>query len=117
MSTRKICPTCNTNPVAINYVRKEKVYYRRLCLPCIRKGRRIKPTPPAWYRAGYRKKDCCEKCGVKAKYPADQLRVFYVDGNMKNVDWSNFRTVCLLCQIDIQNSTLPWRPAGIVPDF
>lgn len=86
-------------------------------MPCIRKGRKVRPAAPAWYRAGYRKKDSCEKCGFKARYPTEQLKVFYVDGNMKNVDWANFRTICLLCQVDIQNSTLPWRPADIVPDF
>lgn len=86
-------------------------------MPCLRKGRKLKPASPGWYRAGYRKKDVCEKCGFKAKYPSEQLRVYVVDGNLKNLDWNNLRTVCLLCQVDIQNSKLPWKPSEIVPDF
>jgi len=92
---RKLCPTCTTNPVAINYRKDSQLHYRSQCLSCIRKGRKIKPAAPGWFKSGYRKKDRCEKCNFKSRYPEDQLRVFYVDGNLRNNNWANLKTICL----------------------
>lgn len=114
---RAICPTCNERPVAICNHIKGKVYYRTQCDACIRKGKKLRPKPPAWVRAGYKKKDRCERCGFKAHYPVKQLRVFYVDGNLKNNDWANLKTVCLNCQVEVMESQLPWQPSDLVPDF
>jgi len=77
MEARKMCP-CGANPVAVNYIKQGRTHYRTLCTPCIHKGRKSKPPAPSWFRSGYRKKPHCEKCGFKAKYPEDQLRVFYL---------------------------------------
>lgn len=118
MINRKICPVCNKSPVAINY--KDKLgntHYRSLCSPCIHGKKKIKTPVPLWYKTGYRKKANCEKCGFKAKYPEDQLRVFYLDGNLQNTSWSNLKTICLNCQQEIFKMRLPWKPATIVPDF
>lgn len=118
MLNRKICPVCTKNPTAVNYKDKNgNVHYRSMCSACIHAGKKIKPPVPAWYKTGYRKKPCCEKCGFKAKYPEEQLRVFYLDGNLKNNSWSNLKTICLNCQQEIYKIRLPWKPADIVPDF
>ena len=116
METRKICP-CGANPVAVNYIKENRTHYRSMCTACIHKGRKIKPQAPGWFRAGYRKKSQCEKCGFKAKYPEEQLRVFYLDGNLKNNTNSNLRTICLNCQQEVYRARLPWAAAGLVPDF
>jgi len=97
MEARKMCP-CGANPVAVNYIKQGRTHYRTLCTPCIHKGRKSKPPAPSWFRSGYRKKPHCEKCGFKAKYPEDQLRVFYLDGNLKNNTNVNLKTICLNCQ-------------------
>lgn len=117
MSLRKLCPTCNSHPVAVNYHDKEgRIHYRKLCTSCIHKGRKAKLPAPAWFKSGYRKKEKCERCGFKAKHP-EQLGVFYVDGNLRNNTATNLRTICLNCQIDVYKSKLPWQAADLVPDF
>ena len=117
MTERKICPVCSLRPVAVNYIRDEKVHYRRVCSHCSRKGKKVKPQPPQWYKSGYRKKPQCERCGFKAEYPAEQLMIFHVDGNLRNNDWSNLKTVCLNCRPVVYKSRLPWKSADVVPDF
>lgn len=72
--------------------------------------------PPAWARSGYKKKPHCEKCGFKAKVP-DQLNVFCVDGNLKNNNWTNLKTICANCTIEVAKSKLPWKASPVVPDF
>lgn len=116
MSKRNLCPTCLENPVAINYVRDGVTHYRSKCSSCIRKGRKLKPQPPLWAKTGYKKLDRCELCNFKAKTPR-QLFVFHIDGNLKNVNWHNLKTVCANCRIELDASKAPWRAAPIVPDF
>ena len=117
MHNRKLCPICTARPVAVNYKRHGITYYRSLCTACIRKGKKLKQNPPVWFRAGYRKKDVCEKCGFKAKFKEDQLRVFYVDGNLRNNDFYNLKTICLNCQQEIYKMKINWKPSPVVPDF
>ena len=114
---RGICPICNQNPVAINYKSNDKVRYRKLCTSCTKKGKTLKADPPAWYRAGYKKKSVCDKCGFRAKYPAKQMTVFYVDGNLRNNNPMNLKSVCLNCRVELANSRLPWKEAPLTPDF
>lgn len=116
MLTRNLCPLCHYNLVAVNYVRNGVTHYRNSCSACIRKGRKLKPDSPAWVKAGYKKKPACEKCGFKFKL-LEQSNVFYVDGNLKNNNHFNLKTVCLNCQQEIYKSKLSWKPAAIVPDF
>lgn len=116
MSSRPICPICTQRPVAINYIKEETVHYRRQCDVCIRKGKKIKPVPPGWAKSGYKKKPQCEKCGFKFKLP-DQSNVFYVDGNLKNNNWVNLKTICLNCTQEVYKTRLPWKPSPLVPDF
>ena len=116
MSERKICPVCNQRPVAINYRRGEIVYYRNCCGQCSRKGKKLRPQTPQWYKNGYRKKPQCDRCGFKAEHP-DQLLVFHVDGNLRNNDSLNLKTVCLNCVPMVGKSRLAWKPSAVVPDY
>jgi hypothetical protein len=117
MSSRPICPTCNARPVAINCHSDEKVYYRKQCDACLRIGKKLKAKPPAWAQSGYKKKDRCEMCNFKAKLPTKQLFVYHVDGNLKNTNSFNLKTICANCQCELAGGKMPWKPAPIVPDF
>jgi len=114
---RPICPICNQRPAAVNYYKEGVVHYRKLCDRCSRKGKKYKPIPPAWVRSGYHRKDRCDRCGWRAKYPDKQIAVFYIDGNLKNNNHFNLRSVCLNCRVEIAQSKLPWKEAEIKPDF
>lgn len=118
MLVRKTCPCCNLKPVAINYKKCGRTYYRKKCDQCYRKKR--KPAPPAWLRSGYKKKDRCEKCNFRFKF-AEQSHVYHLDGNTSNNDWFNLRTICANCAIEIEYSNLGWRPDSrpekLKPDF
>jgi hypothetical protein len=87
-----------------------------MCDGCTRKGKKLKPLPPSWAKAGYKKKPHCEKCGFVAKH-VEQLAVFHLDGNLKNNDWVNLKTICMNCMIEVFKSRLPWKPSPITPDF
>ena len=113
---RELCPTCSGRPVAINCIKNGKTYYRKVCDSCSRIGRKLKPNPPAWVKTGYRKKPQCELCGFKLKFPS-QSNVYYVDGNLRNNDWHNLKTVCLNCQQELYKSKVAWKPGEILPDF
>jgi hypothetical protein len=113
---RPLCQTCNLNLAAINYHSNGKTRYRKLCDICLRKGKKLKPVP-AWYKAGFRKKPVCDKCGFRAKYPDRQMSVFYLDGNLKNNNEFNLKTVCLNCRVELQQSGSAWRESPITPDF
>jgi Zn ribbon nucleic-acid-binding protein len=117
MTTRGICPACNSRDVAINYIKEDVVHYRTRCDACLRKGKKVPKKTPAWYRAGYRKKSNCEHCGFVATMPDKQLNVYHVDGNLKNIDRVNLRTVCLNCQPLLYQERLPWKPAESVLGF
>lgn len=114
---RPICAVCNMNPAAINYLKEDQYHYRKLCDSCIRKGKKLKPVPPAWFKSGYRKKNICEKCGYRGKFPDKQMTVYYIDGNLKNNSILNLKTVCLNCRVEIAISKLPWKESPITPDF
>ena len=113
---RPTCPACNQNLCAVNYIRGDKTHYRSRCDYCIKKGRRARIPTPRWKASGYKKKPQCERCGFKLKHP-EQSNVFYVDGNLKNNNWLNLRTICLNCQQEIYKNNLPWKPSPLVPDF
>ena len=116
MKPRGICPACNQRPVAVNSIKKGVRYYRKMCDICIRAGKNLAPKPTAWQLAGYKKKPQCERCGFKFKLPKQSV-VFYADGNLKNNNWVNIKTVCLNCQEEIFSSRLPWKRSPLVPDF
>jgi len=115
MLKRDLCPVCHENLVAVNYIRDGIRHYRNSCASCLRKGRKLKIVP-LWARSGYKKKERCEMCNFKAKI-IKQLFVYYVDGNLKNNNWLNLKTVCANCQIELAGTRLPWKPAPLAPDF
>jgi hypothetical protein len=117
MLNRDLCPVCRNNPVAVNYIRDGVRHYRNSCAACIRKSRKIKEPPPLWAKSGYKKKDRCEMCNFKAKLPAKQLFVFHVDGNLKNTNSFNLKTICANCRIELAGGNVPWKASPIVPDF
>lgn len=118
LKERDLCVKCLKALQAVNYIDPDgRTHYRTMCTSCIHKNKKTKQAAPAWFKIGYRKKPTCEKCGFKAKYPEDQLRVFYLDGNLRNNSWPNLKTICLNCQQEIIKSRLSWKPADIVPDF
>lgn len=116
MDHRPMCPTCNARLVAINCKKNDITYYRKQCDSCLRKGKKLKPKPPAWALSGYKKKPHCEKCGFVAKHQ-EQLQVFYVDGKLNNNNWANLKTICANCAVEVNKSKLPWKPGPILPDF
>ena len=114
--TRPLCNACKGNPVAINYRSGDKIRYRKVCASCARKGKRGKSAAAAWQRAGYTKKSACDRCGFKCKNSA-QMFVYYLDGNLKNNDWANLKTVCANCRIEVNDSRTTWRESPLTPDF
>ena len=117
--SRTTCPVCGKRPVAINRYSGKTVYYRKICDCCARAraaGKILKPQPPAWVRSGYKKKPQCEVCGYRLKLDS-QSNVYHIDGNSQNNQWTNLRTVCVNCQLELATKTISWKPADLVPDF
>ena len=112
---RKTCPACQSRPVAINCHKGKKTYYRPLCDTCLRRGLNNQ-IPPGWVRAGYQKKPHCELCGFKAKI-AEQLLVFYMDGNLRNNNWVNLKTICQNCSQEVYKSRVQWKKSPLAADF
>ena len=111
---RKLCPICKQHPVALNYYRKNKPYFRTACTGCIHRKRRPQVDVPGWFRSGYKKRDRCDRCAFKFKLP-EQGNVYYIDGNVQNNNWANLKTICLNCQPEISGSK--WRTSDLQPDF
>ena len=88
-SLRPLCTECRSKPRAYAYKKHNKIYWRRLCDSCIRKKskKRIGGVT-ALQRSGYKKRRKCELCGFKAQ-DQSQLDVFFVDGNLRNVNETN----------------------------
>ena len=108
---RPICENCNSKPKAVNYYINNKIYFRKLCEQCL-KGK--KPNNPSWLIAGYKPKRKCEACGFTPVYRS-QVTVFYVDGNLKNVNNHNPKTVCLNCYQEVVRTG--WGRGDLVPDL
>jgi hypothetical protein len=110
---RELCKSCNKRPVAINYRKEGRTYYRSKCDHC---ARGLTEGMPKWYLAGYRQKDQCEKCGFKSKHK-EQFNVFHVDGNLDNCRPTNLKTVCANCQRSLHREGVKWRQGDLTPDF
>jgi hypothetical protein len=110
---RKLCKTCNSRPVAINYYKEGKPHYRSQCDHC---SRTAKEGIPRWSKSGYKKKDKCDRCGYSSKYP-QQFNVYHIDGNLNNGRYNNLKTVCANCQRLLHTLHLPWRQGDLSPDF
>ena len=107
---RPVCDVCRQRPKAVNYRRGDKIYYRRRCEQCLKLH---KPVKPLWVDAGYRVKRKCEACGFKPVLRS-QVTVFYVDGDLQNVNNRNLKTVCLNCNAELVKTG--WRRGDLTPD-
>jgi len=110
---RDLCNICRQRPVAVNYYKDNRTFYRSKCDHCSKKR---KTGVPLWEKAGYKKKATCDKCGFASKY-LEQFNVFYVDGNPANCKFTNLKTVCANCQCILHKLKLPWRQGDLRPDF
>jgi len=112
MTIRKLCKTCDKRPAAINYHKDGVAHYRSQCDHCSRVS---KEGIPSWYRAGYRKKPKCDRCGYTSKFP-QQFNVYHVDGNLRNCRYDNLKTVCANCQRVLHSTDVSWRQGDLTPD-
>ena len=102
--TEKMCTVCNKHSVAVNYTRKGKTYYRKICYYCIKDRKQNKnQTSQLLKKSGYKKKTVCDRCGFKSKTPA-QIKIHFRDQNPYNVSLSNIRSYCINCTIEIANN-------------
>lgn len=108
---RPLCH-CGCKPVAINYVKNNRTYYRKVCESCLAG----KPTGCRWYKSGYRIKNQCDKCGFKSVY-TEVFNAFHVDGNLNNGHHSNLKTVCANCQRLLHKEGVVWKQGDLRPDF
>jgi hypothetical protein len=116
MKIRPLCQSCFKNPAAVNYIKGDEYHFRTRCDSCIRKNKKLKPRQSEWALSGYKKKPHCEKCGFRADY-TEQLSVYHIDGNLKNTNILNLKTVCNNCQIAISKQKLGWKQGDLIPDF
>jgi hypothetical protein len=110
---RKLCKKCVERPVALNYYKENKPYYRSICDHC---SRDRQDGNPLWALAGYKKKSTCDKCGVTSKHP-EIFNVFHIDGNLTNCRFANLKTICANCQRTLQKEGVRWKQGDLLPDF
>ena len=110
---RPLC-TCGERPAAINYRKEGKIYYRKKCERCLRKG--LSHGIPLWRQRGYEKKTACEKCSFKSKY-SEGFNVFHIDGDLNNCRPNNLKTICANCQRTLQKEGVRWKQGDLRPDF
>lgn len=109
---RDLCKKCGQRPVAVNYHKENRTYYRSKCDHCAKDR---KSERPLWAFHGYKKKNFCERCNFTSKF-SEQFNVFYIDGDFRNNRYSNLKTVCANCQRILHKLKLPWRQGDLVPD-
>jgi hypothetical protein len=112
---RPICDACNKRFAAINRYFKGKIYYRKKCDSCIRKGRETKLLVPKWSLAGYKQKTQCDRCGFRAK-SLKQTVVYHLDKDLNNCNLNNLRTVCLNCSVEVMQLELPFTKGDLLED-
>jgi len=110
---RNLCKICDQRPVAVNYYKEDKVFYRSTCDHCSKKRNNGKQL---WELAGYKKKTVCDRCNYTSKY-SEQFNIFYIDGSLTNCKYSNLKTVCANCQRILHKLKLSWKQGDLRPDF
>jgi len=113
---RPICKECNKNYRAVNYKRDGVTHYRSICDECGSKKVKTKAKIANWEKKGYKKKTTCDLCGFKCSYPT-QMTVFYIDGNMKNIEFTNLRSICLNCVEVVKRKDVNWRRGDLQVDY
>ena len=113
---RPLCVECKSKPRAYAYKKGNKIYWRKLCDACNRKKSKKKIGGiTALQRSGYKKKQKCELCGFRAEDRL-QLDVLFVDGNLRNTNNTNLKTVCANCQRLTSVKRLGWKIGDLVAD-
>ena len=110
---RPLCK-CGLRPKAINYKKDNRIYYRKLCEVCLKHG--LHHQVPRWYRAGYKVKSICEKCGFKSQHK-EVFNVLHIDGNLDNCSHANLKTVCANCQRVLHKEGIMWKQGDLIPDL
>lgn len=113
---RPICNACNKNVCAINYIKNKITHFRSICDSCGRKKNKLKPRICNWEKAGYKKKTTCDLCGFKSAY-FTQIVVYHIDGNLKNVEFLNLRSICLNCVEVIKKRNVTWVKGDLQVDY
>ena len=113
---RPLCTQCKSKPRAYGYKKGTKIYWHKLCDTCNRKKKKLKVGGvTALQRSGYHKNSKCELCGFKAQDQL-QLDVLFVDGNLRNTNNANLKTVCANCQRLSSVRRLGWRVGDLIAD-
>ena len=107
---RPLC-TCGRGPVAVNYYKNKKPYYRSQCGTCLRGVKQAR-----WQLAGYAMKNSCDKCGFRSPHK-EVFGVFHVDGDLNNCRPANLKTVCSNCVRVLHKEGIRWRQGDLVPDL
>ena len=110
---RDLCKKCQRRPVAINYRKEGRIYYRSMSDHC---SKNYKTARPTWSSSGYKKKAACDRCGFKGE-DSEQFDVYHIDGDISNCKYSNLKTVCANCQRILHKLKQPWRRGDLTPDF
>lgn len=109
---RDLCKKCGKRPVAINYYKNNRPYYRSKCDHCTKNRNKEKPM---WLNTGFKMTTNCDRCGFSSKYK-EQFSVFYIDGDLTNNKFNNLKTVCANCQRILHLLKLPWKQGDLKPD-
>jgi len=113
---RPICKQCNKNPCAVNYIRDGVKHYRSICDGCGKNKPKPKTRKANWELAGYKKKPVCDICGFKSLYQS-QLTVFHIDGDLRNTNFSNLRSICLNCVEVVKRKEVTWKRGDLQVDY
>lgn len=113
---RPICSNCNKNVRAINYIKAGVTHYRSICDECGKKKTKKKSPRTAWEKAGYKKKSVCDICGFKSVY-SSQMTVFHIDGDLRNTNFTNLRTICLNCVEVVKKNQVTWKRGDLQVDY
>jgi len=113
---RPMCKVCENRAAAVAYHKYGRIYYRSRCGHCAARGKKPRAAVPRWQSAGYRKKAACDRCGFQARH-ASQLMVYHVNGDLRDSELRNLKTVCLNCAVLITRQDLPWRRGDLEPDL
>ena len=115
IENRPPCIHCEKRPRAIAYRRSSgTIQYRTLCERCykLHKTNKLRPKEPEWSKHGYKKKNTCDLCKFVGPY-SSQYKVYYIDGNNKNNQLHNLRTICLNCSEIVKRRHDTWTVTDI----
>ena len=114
VSKRTLGYECPFNALIAYVIRSDGVYFS-LSDTCGKKKAK-KSRLANWEKSGYKKKPTCDICGFKAVYHT-QLTVFHIDGDLKNTQFSNLRTICLNCVEVVKRKDVNWKRGDLQVDY